>query len=361
MDALITRKTRSATISRQTAMMGLCLPLILSGSPLISRSDSDLIAKSVRLTPDGTTGNLPIWSTPKRLIVKRYLEDHQAHFSELDVESSAWKELKPRGGGRGYYGELVPSRQQMPVQYVLKRDGAHRIYAAYGGRAFVLFDGRVPYKFLFAAGIKDDRIGDWLIWHQYDPAEVVSFEVGAPPLVRSEWSDQKYPVHFVGFRHRPTELLLWDTRSDFSSTRAYGTNRCCNLISIAVVDFVPIKSVREIGLPEGVSVGDVALSPDGNTLAWLLMRDHEPGRFESWMLQLRQSGDSKYPLLVELATSRIDGTEWRHIVALPYIPQGPDGTTTVRCAYRPDHLMWRPDGRYVSFVFKCAIWMTKVE
>jgi hypothetical protein len=98
----------------------------------------------------------------------------------------------------------------------------------------------------------------------------------------------------------------------------------CELLSVAISGGKPKLSNLTVRLPAGRMMSDLALSPDGTTLAWLVDRKNE--------------------YVIDLATSRLDGTDRKQIGSMKYDPPGPDGVTAERCSYCPDHLMWRPDG-----------------
>jgi hypothetical protein len=96
----------------------------------------------------------------------------------------------------------------------------------------------------------------------------------------------------------------------------------------------------EIALPTGVELGEVALSPSGNRLAWILY----------------QGARCKYgataATTIELAVSGTDGGAMRIVGTLPTEPG--------EQYYRRRRLEWLPDGAHVSLSHAGARWSVLV-
>src|SRR5207248_1806280 len=109
------------------------------------------------------------------------------------------------------------------------------------------------------------------------------------------------------------------------------------------------------------TVGDIALSPDGTKLAWFVYRLDVPPRIVYALAEHIPAIHPEEKFMVDLAISRLDGSNWRQMRTMEYIPPMETGGSPLTCTYCPDLLMWRPDGHHVSFNYKGAVWMTNVD
>ncbi len=351
---------KALRLGRRSILLLTVLPLAAASVAWLTRPEADLLARSIRLTPDDTTFILPIWSSNDTLMFLRTVAGDREHIIELKIDSGKWKRLKPQDIAAGVYGNRVGEDRQLLVRYMLDRDRSPYLYASIGENAFVLFHGLAPGKNPFFAGIRDDQSGNWLSWFRDGPAEVVQ-PSDPRPVCRARCESLLNEGRFVGIRTHPAELLLYDGPNSEGLTFGFTSPRIGKLYSVKVIDGKPVVAKQPIRLPEGVEVGDVALSPDGARLAWLVYRTYASPGFMFWLAERIPAIRPEVKWFADFAVSRLGGSDWRRIGTLEYHPPMRSGISPVTCDYCPDLLMWRPDGRCVSFDYKGAIWMTRVD
>jgi hypothetical protein len=92
----------------------------------------------------------------------------------------------------------------------------------------------------------------------------------------------------------------------------------------------PVTRSFRVSLPDGKFIRDIALSPKGSSLGWVLF-SFGTSRDELWV-------------------SRVDGTNFRKLEEVSYAPVGPMGDEN-----HPKFLTWTPDGKNLSFMYKNVV------
>jgi hypothetical protein len=165
----------------------------------------------------------------------------------------------------------------------------------------------------------------------------------------------------------PTGRVL-ATPDGFDDYRSPGTERKINFFEFSV-DGGPARLKQyTIGLPkagEGYD-GDIALSPDeevalsprGDRLAWLVRVPAPEEQLPLWQrlsqgIPTRRSSEPRPRAqpLIELRTSRLDGGDMKVIGYME-----PERDTKQPAKGVPYGLHWLPDGQHVSFLYDGALW-----
>jgi len=99
----------------------------------------------------------------------------------------------------------------------------------------------------------------------------------------------------------------------------------------------------------------VALSPQGDRLAWILqVKQDPPGPFRRflsrWMPSLQRAPEA----VLEMRTTRLDGSDV-HVIGHMALPK-PDPK-----AEYPGQLQWLPDGKRLSFVYKSVLYTVPAD
>ncbi|HZO87812.1 MAG TPA: hypothetical protein VFB38_05690 [Chthonomonadaceae bacterium] len=114
----------------------------------------------------------------------------------------------------------------------------------------------------------------------------------------------------------------------------------------------PAPHNRDVALRAGE---EVALSPQGDRLAWLLHLRQEPDRMtrflSRWIPWLRRAPKGA----MVLRTSRLDGND---IQDVGYMQIQPDEFLRW---FQPYRLQWLPGGKRLSFLYKDAVWTVPAD
>ena len=103
-------------------------------------------------------------------------------------------------------------------------------------------------------------------------------------------------------------------------------------------------------LPEGMTARKVALSPQGDRLAWIMWVHPSRSPLITFLQQrwpwLGRTADERGVL--RLGISRLDGTDLKWIGRMPKLPPGDE--------YELGDLRWLPGGKSLSFAWKKTLW-----
>jgi hypothetical protein len=164
------------------------------------------------------------------------------------------------------------------------------------------------------------------------------------PLGRLEGRDRSpLKLSIIGWRNRGNSLLALDDRTSESST-------------VRLIEFDPTKegdSGREhmVTLPNGAHLTEVALSADGERLAWTCRY----AKSTSWiMVQLSNIIPSVRSTRFALYTSRVGNPEFNEVGSVAV--EGP----SLMHLY-PMSLRWNPRGKEVGLKLEDALWSIPVE
>src|SRR5262249_27643942 len=106
--------------------------------------------------------------------------------------------------------------------------------------------------------------------------------------------------------------------------------------------------------PFAMSIYTVALSPDGQHLAWIVMTRKGPGRLWDYLqrwLHWHKPADRE---AIEIMTSHPNGSDMHSMGYLPY------SSTASPYQEIPESLKWLPDSKSLSFEYKDSLWVLPV-
>jgi hypothetical protein len=96
---------------------------------------------------------------------------------------------------------------------------------------------------------------------------------------------------------------------------------------------------------------EVALSPRGDRLAWIIHVMEEPPRMQKWLSRWLPSLKAAPREIIELRISQLDGSDMKIIGYIDAPNQTQDDWKKW-----PDKLRWLPDGQRLSFLYDNALW-----
>ncbi len=346
---------RAGSISRRTAMIVFCLPLLLVISHIVICEGSDLLSRSVRLTPDGTTLDLPVWRTADRLMFS-HMGKYQLEVFELTPGGSEWTRLSPQCNGDNIYGADGHEADVQAADGMFEHWARNCLFSSAGASGFTLHEVQGDGIRRYSVALRDSATGAYLTGcrNTMIGGRGRGFAIhGADGRAERLTDGQRSLLvdsEFVGIDLRQSTLFVRQWSSGISAVR-FDKGRL-------VVD------VPSMHYPPDGRAFEVVLSPDGTRLAWLTDRLVETSWIDNWFRRLSRKTYFPPRHIRELGVSRLDGSDWRSVGSVEW--SEPEMYLTgwrspPEATYSPCQLQWRPDGKYVSFVFKCAIWMTKVN
>ncbi len=105
-----------------------------------------------------------------------------------------------------------------------------------------------------------------------------------------------------------------------------------------------------VRLPKPAFIQQIALSPSGDRLAWLLWHDQTPGRFQRFLHRWFSSVKLDSKQIIELWISRTDGSNM-HEIGQQELPID---------SFNFLSLHWTPNGKALSFYYKDALYAIPV-